>query len=85
MPNWVSEPSSYREKAIQPVHKFAGSGRGIRVPHPKAGPWEVEYTDELGTWWAGLTEAGQESIDAAMRLLEAKGPNNLGFPHAHVR
>ena len=43
--------------------------------------WEVEYTDELGSWWAGLTEAEQVSIDASVRLLEAKGPS-LGFPHS---
>ncbi|HEY4079089.1 MAG TPA: type II toxin-antitoxin system RelE/ParE family toxin [Burkholderiaceae bacterium] len=43
--------------------------------------WEVEYTDELGLWWAELTEAEQESIDASVRLLGAKGPN-LGFPHS---
>jgi hypothetical protein len=42
--------------------------------------WEVEYTDELGEWWADLTEAEQESIDASVRLLEEKGPD-LGFPH----
>lgn len=42
--------------------------------------WEVEYTDELGEWWADLTESEQESIDASVRLLEDKGPN-LGFPH----
>ena len=42
--------------------------------------WEVEYTDELGEWWAALSEAEMESIDAAVRLLEEKGPN-LGFPH----
>ena len=38
-------------------------------------PWEVEYTDELGDWWADLTQAEQESIDASVRLLEARGPN----------
>ena len=43
--------------------------------------WEVEYTDELGDWWASLTEAKQESIDASVRLLEEKGPG-LGFPHS---
>lgn len=42
--------------------------------------WEVEYTDELGMWWEGLTESEQESIDASIRLLEDRGPN-LGFPH----
>ena len=45
-----------------------------------AGRWEVEYTDELGEWWADLTEAEQESIESSVRLLEEKGPN-LGFPH----
>lgn len=43
--------------------------------------WEVEYTDELGDWWASLTEAEQESIDASVRLLEEKRPG-LGFPHS---
>jgi len=42
--------------------------------------WDVEYTDELGAWWADLTEAEQESIDSSVRLLEEKGPS-LGFPH----
>jgi hypothetical protein len=42
--------------------------------------WDVEYTDELGAWWAALSEAEQESIDASVRLLEEKGPS-LGFPH----
>jgi len=42
--------------------------------------WEVEYTDELGDWWHGLTEAEQESIAATVGLLEARGLN-LGFPH----
>ena len=42
---------------------------------------EVEYTDEFGTWWQGLSEAAQESVDASVRLLEARGPN-LGYPHS---
>ena len=46
-----------------------------------ASKWDVEYTDELGAWWADLTEAEQESVDASVRLLEAMGPN-LGFPHS---
>jgi hypothetical protein len=45
-----------------------------------ASKWDVEYTDELGQWWATLSEAEQESIDSSVRLLEEKGPN-LGFPH----
>lgn len=43
--------------------------------------WEVEYTDELGAWWADLSAAEQESIDFSVRLLGEKGPN-LGFPHS---
>jgi len=45
-----------------------------------SGEWDIEYTDELGEWWDGLTESEQESIDSSVRLLEAKGPH-LGFPH----
>ena len=43
--------------------------------------WEVEYTDEFGDWWSGLMEAEQESVDASVRLLEARGPQ-LGHPHS---
>ena len=43
--------------------------------------WEVEYTDEFGAWWQGLSEAEQVSVDASVRLLEARGPN-LGYPHS---
>ena len=55
--------------------------------------WEVEYTDEFGAWWHGLTEAQHASVDALVRLLEARGPQ-LGHPyssaigssrHAHMR
>ncbi len=43
--------------------------------------WEVEYTDEFGDWWSGLSEAEQESVDASVRLLEERGPH-LGHPHS---
>jgi hypothetical protein len=43
--------------------------------------WEVEYTDEFGEWWHGLTEAEQESVNAHVRLLEERGPQ-LGHPHS---
>lgn len=42
--------------------------------------WEVEFTDDFGAWWETLDEREQESIDAAVQLLEARGPQ-LGFPH----
>ena len=43
--------------------------------------WKVEYTDEFGDWWNGLTEAEQESVDASVHLLEERGPQ-LGHPHS---
>jgi hypothetical protein len=43
--------------------------------------WNVEYTDEFGDWWAGLTEAEQVSVAASVQLLEARGPS-LGHPHS---
>ena len=43
--------------------------------------WDVEFTDEFGAWWDGLSEAEQESVDASVRLLEARGPN-LPFPYS---
>jgi hypothetical protein len=36
--------------------------------------WVVEYTDEFGAWWESLTEREQEAIDAAVELLEERGP-----------
>ena len=43
--------------------------------------WEIEYTDEFGDWWAGLSEEEQVSLAASVQLLEERGPN-LGFPHS---
>jgi hypothetical protein len=43
--------------------------------------WDVEYTDEFGDWWEGLTEDEQISLDASVRLLEALGPT-LKYPHS---
>ena len=43
--------------------------------------WDVEYTDEFGDWWAGLTEDEQVSLAASVQLLEARGPA-LGHPHS---
>ena len=34
---------------------------------------EVEYTDEFGDWWSGLTQAEQVAVDASVRMLEAHG------------
>jgi len=45
--------------------------------------WEVEYTDEFEAWWTDLTEEEQESIDAAVEILEERGPA-LGRPLVDV-
>ena len=42
---------------------------------------EVEYTDEFGTWWAGLTEGEQVDLAATVTLLETRDLR-LGFPHS---
>jgi len=36
--------------------------------------WDVEYTDEFGDWWSGLSEPEQESLAASVQLLEERGP-----------
>lgn len=38
-------------------------------------PWEVEYTDEFAAWWVTLTEKQQDSIAAAVEVLEERGPS----------
>ena len=42
-------------------------------------PWEVEFTDQFGTWWEALSEGQQEDLDARVSLLEEYGPA-LGRP-----
>ena len=42
--------------------------------------WNVEYTDEFGTWWAELTESQQDRVAATVRLLATQGPS-LPFPY----
>mgnify|MGYP001591673542 CR=1 FL=1 len=43
--------------------------------------WEIEYADEFGKWWDGLSMEEQEKVDAKVGLLIARGPA-LGRPHA---
>ncbi|HXU20663.1 MAG TPA: type II toxin-antitoxin system RelE/ParE family toxin [Verrucomicrobiae bacterium] len=43
--------------------------------------WLVEYTDEFGAWWDGLTDMEQRSVDSSVGLLRKSGPA-LGRPHA---
>jgi hypothetical protein len=55
--------------------------------------WNVEYTDEFGAWWNGLSDGQQEAFTAIVQLLTEQGPQ-LPFPyssgiegskHAHMR
>ena len=41
----------------------------------------MEYTDELGAWWAELSERQQEDLTAIVELLMELGPR-LPFPHS---
>ena len=41
--------------------------------------WDVEFTDEFEAWWDTLTSEEQQAIDAAVRVLEERGPG-LGRP-----
>jgi hypothetical protein len=50
--------------------------------------WEVEFTDEFGAWWDGLTEAEQVDVRAEVSLLRPFDPSTLrpfgpmlGRPH----
>lgn len=43
--------------------------------------YEVEYTDEFGEWWDGLSVAEQVSIEAVIDLLAEHGPR-LRHPHS---
>jgi len=37
--------------------------------------WEVEYIDEFGQWWDGLTQDQQEALDDRVMLLAERGPS----------
>jgi hypothetical protein len=41
--------------------------------------WDVEVTDQFARWWDTLSVEEQESIEAAVELLEQRGPG-LGRP-----
>jgi hypothetical protein len=43
--------------------------------------YEVEFTDEFGEWWNGLTAEEQNSVAYTVLLLEERGPT-LGHPHS---
>jgi hypothetical protein len=43
--------------------------------------WDVEFSDEFGEWWDGLTAAEQKSVDYTVSLLQELGPT-LRMPHS---
>jgi hypothetical protein len=43
--------------------------------------WDVENTDEFGSWFVDLSEADQDAIDFTVDLLIGQGPQ-LHFPHS---
>jgi hypothetical protein len=43
--------------------------------------WEIEFTDEFGEWWDGLTAEEQKSVERYVRLLSQSGPD-LHRPYA---
>jgi hypothetical protein len=42
--------------------------------------WDVEFSDEFGGWWDGLSAAEQKSVDFSVSLLQELGPT-LRMPH----
>ena len=44
-------------------------------------PWEVEYTNEFGRWWRGLSVTQQDAVVARVELLMEHGPN-LPYPYS---
>jgi hypothetical protein len=36
--------------------------------------WEIEFTDEFGGWWNGLTAEEQDSIADSVYVLQESGP-----------
>ena len=43
--------------------------------------WEVEFTDEFGQWWDGLSEAEQDAVAASVQVLRQLGP---GLPRPYA-
>ena len=43
--------------------------------------WEIEYTDEFGEWWDGLSDRQQALIGPVVDLLAQLGPQ-LPFPYS---
>ena len=42
--------------------------------------WDIEFTDEFGEWWDGLSEDEQESLTVGVKLLRGSWGRLLGDP-----
>jgi hypothetical protein len=43
--------------------------------------WEIEYTNEFGSWWDEIGSQEQDDVVAVVNLLAEKGAN-LAFPYS---
>ena len=43
--------------------------------------WQIEYTDEFGEWWDGLSDRLQANVGPVVDLLAQHGPH-LPYPHS---
>ena len=43
--------------------------------------WDVEYTNEFGEWWDGLSDREQAHVGPAVDLLVQRGPH-LPYPYS---
>jgi hypothetical protein len=43
--------------------------------------WEIEGTDEFGSWFAGLADEAQDRVAERVDMLESAGPS-LGYPYS---
>ena len=79
---------------VYPIRRYVLRVEFLTIPFKEyIVNWNVEYTDEFGTWWGSLSDAEQEDISAIAEVLMERGPD-LPFPyssgvegsrHAHMR
>jgi hypothetical protein len=75
------QPRCCRTDGAEPAGQDLTQATCCTILPLSARAWSVEYTDEFERWWDTLTEDDQEAIDAAIELLEERGPA-LGRPLA---
>ena len=53
-------------------HRSTASSKAVVYTVPV---WEVEYTDQFGDWWDGLTVKQQAAVADRVELLAERGPS----------